>query len=70
MINFFEIVREKIHASIDGEYHKKALQIEKMEISSEEKAKFLMEADRKRQEELNQTKEGSRTRKLANRCVY
>ena len=70
LINFFEIVREKIHASIDGEYHKKALQIEKLEISSEEKAKFLMEADKKRQEELNQTKEGSRTRKLANRCVY
>jgi len=70
LINFFEIVREKIHASIDWEYNKKALEIEEMKISPEEKAKLLMEADKKRQEELDQSRKDSRTWKLANRCIY
>jgi len=41
-----------------------------MKISPEEKAKLLMEADKKRQEELDQSRKDSRTWKLANRCIY
>ena len=70
LINFFEIVREKIFSSIDEEYNKEAEKINKMSISEEEKAKLLMKADNKRQEELDQSRINSRTWKLANRCIY
>ena len=70
LIRFFEIVREKISASIDAEYQAQKARIEALELPDEEKARKLKAEYDKGQAQLDQGRSGSRLWKLANRCIY
>jgi type I restriction enzyme M protein len=71
LIRVFEIVRQKILADADAQYRKFRKKIEAdKKLSDEEKAIALHEEYEKIQATINQTKEGSRLWKLANRCIF
>jgi type I restriction enzyme M protein len=71
LIRFFEIVRERIYDSIDKEYQKQKLMIEKdEEISEAEKAKKITEIYNELQKQLDLEATDSKVWKLANRCIY
>ena len=68
LIRFFEIVREIIHARADAEY--RAVDGEVASLPEEERARRLVEADKRRLEQLDQSRQGSPVWTLANRCIY
>ncbi|MFA5232731.1 MAG: N-6 DNA methylase [Candidatus Paceibacterota bacterium] len=71
LIRFFEIVREQIYKSVDKEYQKEKVKIEKEKgLSEEEKAGKLTEVYNELQKKLDKEINNSRIWKLANRCVY
>lgn len=71
LIRVFEIVREKILEDADREYNsfKTDLRVDKS-LSEDERAQKLQRKFSEIQKSLNQTTEGSRLWKLANRCIY
>lgn len=71
LIRVFEIVRQKILADADAQYRKFRKKIEAdKKLSDDEKASALHDEYEKIQATINQTKEGSRLWKLANRCIF
>jgi type I restriction enzyme M protein len=71
LIRFFEIVRQQIHAGVDTEYAAFKEEVEENKSLSEAKrAAMLREKYDSLQRELNQTIEGTRMWKLANRSIY
>lgn len=71
LIRFFELVRQEIYATADREYteYKEALEADSS-LSDIERARLLNEKYAAIQAELDQSREGSRLWKLANRCIY
>ncbi|RZB31349.1 MAG: type I restriction enzyme M protein [Desulfobacteraceae bacterium Eth-SRB2] len=71
LIRVFEIVREKILADADKQYNAYRKKVEKgKSLSDTKRAKLLQEKYDEIQETIDQTKEGSRLWKLANRCIF
>lgn len=68
LIRFFEIVREIIHARADAEY--RAVEKAVASLPEEERARRLVEADKRRLEQLDPSRQGSPVWTLANRCIY
>ena len=71
LIRFFEIVRQQIHADVDREYAAFKAEVESdMSLPEAKRAEMLREKYDALQRELNQTIEGTRMWKLANRSIY
>ena len=71
LIRFFEIVRQQIHAGVDMEYAAFKAEVEgKKSLTEAKRAAMLREKYDALQRELNQTIEGTRMWKLANRSIY
>lgn len=70
LIRFFEIVREEILADVDREYKKFRAEVEKRDIPEKKRAELLSRKYEELQEGVDQTREGSRLWRLANRCIY
>lgn len=71
LIRFFEIVRQQIHAGVDMEYAAFKAEVEgNKSLTVAKRAEMLREKYDALQSELNQTIEGTRMWKLANRSIY
>lgn len=71
LIRFFESVREQIYESVDKEYQREKMKIEKEEgLSEEEKAEKITAIYDELQKKLDKEITDSRIWKLANRCIY
>jgi type I restriction enzyme M protein len=71
LIRFFEIVRQQIHAGVDMEYAAFKAKVEgDKKLTEAKRAAMLREKYDALQRELNQTIEGTRMWKLANRSIY
>lgn len=71
LIRFFEIVRQQIYAAIDAEYAAfRAATEARTDLDEAAKAAELRDKYAALQRELDQTVEGTRMWRLANRCIY
>ena len=71
LIRFFEVVRQQIYADVDRQYEAfKSELAGRKGMTEAVRAKMLREKFSEMQAELDQTREGSRMWKLANRCIY
>ena len=70
LIRFFEIVREQIYSDVDREYRAFGEQLDKLQLSDEEKASRLRAKYDELQVTIDQTRTNSRLWRLANRCIY
>lgn len=70
LIRSFEIVREKILASADAEYHAFKKEMGQRDLPNEELARVLRDKYDEIQATLDIRKRGGRLWKLANRCIY
>jgi type I restriction enzyme M protein len=70
LIRFFEIVRQKILADVDQTYQAYKAELEEKKLTDEKRAELLRNKYAELQEEIDQSKKGSRLWKLANRYIY
>ncbi len=71
LIRAFELVREQITQSVDGEYRRfEAETNARADLSDAQKAELLRQKDAWRQKELDQRERDSPLWKLSNRCLY